>query len=143
MTKIHEAGQQGEVDVCELVPCPNCSSKLMLLPPGFPLVDIQCTRCQFRAQVKTANNKPRGTVFGAGWDIYEKVFKAGFLSPPLFVNFKWTEGGKKQEEIRLFPFVPKKNVVKYQLSSTARRANYRMFRYVGLDKLPHFVVYKE
>jgi hypothetical protein len=27
-----------------------------------------------------------------------------------------------------------------QLSPTARRANYKMFNYIGLSKLPHFVL---
>ena len=29
----------------------------------------------------------------------------------------------------------------YRLSTAARRANYRMFRYMGLSTLPYFVVY--
>lgn len=134
-------GDAGELAVCELVVCPNCSSKLMLLPPSFPMFDVQCTRCLFRAQIKTISGKPRGTIFGAGWDIYEKVLKAGHLSPPLIVNFKWTSGGKLQQDIRFYPFIAKENVKKYQLSETARRANYRMFRYVGLDKLPFVQLY--
>ena len=32
-----ETGDIGEQEVCDLVGCPNCSSKLMLLPPSFPL----------------------------------------------------------------------------------------------------------
>jgi hypothetical protein len=30
---------------------------------------------------------------------------------------------------------------KYTLSPEARRANYRMFNYVGLGDLPHFVLF--
>ena len=134
------AGALGEREVCELVRCPNCSKQLVLLPTGFPLFDVQCSRCLFRAQVKTVNGKPRGSIFGAGWDIYEKVLKAGHLAPPLIVNFKWVAKGEPQQEIRFYPFIAKKNVQKYQLSPTARRANYRMFRYVGLDKAPYITV---
>ncbi len=80
---------------------------------------------------------------GAGWDIMEKVLKSGFITPSIFTNFKWLEKGMDKQEIRFYPFVPKINLRKYQLSSVARRANYRMFNYIGLDKLPHFVVFKK
>lgn len=70
----------------------------------------------------------------------EKVMKAGVRIPPLIANFRWLEKGIEKQEIRFYPFIPKANLKKYQLSPTARRANYRMFRYVGLDILPHFVL---
>lgn len=138
-----QSGDQGEIDIVELVPCPNCQKKLMLLPPSYPLYDVQCTGCVFRAQVKTNNCKPKNVIFGAGYDIYEKVMKAGFLSPPLIVNFKWEgkDGGACQE-IRFYPFVAKGNIKKYTLSEKARRANYRMFRYEKLDKIPHMVLHQ-
>lgn len=139
MTK--EAGHKGEKAVIKLVRCPNCGKKLMQLPTNYPLYDLQCSGCSFRAQVKTNNSKPKKIIFGAGWDIIEKVLKSGFMIPPLIVNFKWAEKGKKYQEIRFYPFIPKSNLKKRQLSSTARRANYKMFNYVGLDKLPHFVLY--
>lgn len=136
-------GDAGEAEVCELVHCPNCSSKLSLLPPSFPLADILCTRCQFRAQVKTVSKSPGDSILGAGYDIYEKVFKAGYLLPPLFANFKWTnKEGKFEQEIRFYPFISKKNIKSYTLSEKAVRANYRMFRYVGLKSAPFSVVYK-
>lgn len=135
------AGDVGEKEVIDLVPCPNCSKKLMVLPPSFPLYDVQCTGCSFRAQVKTNNSKPKKIIFGAGWDIINKVLKSGFITPPLIVNFKWAEKGKQKQQIRFYPFVPKLHLKKHQLSSTARRANYWMFNYIGLDKLPHFILY--
>ncbi len=137
-----KSGDQGEREIVELVPCPNCGKQLMLLPPNYPLYDVQCTGCNFRAQIKTNNHAPSSVIFGAGWDIMEKVLKSGFITPPIFVNFKWIVKGQKKQEIRFYPFVPKSNLRKYQLSPTARRANYRMFNYIGLDKLPYFVVYK-
>lgn len=73
----------------------------------------------------------------------EKVLKSGYITPPLIVNFKWKEKDKERQEIRFYPFVPKVNLKKYQLSPTARRANYKMFRYVGLNELPFFVVFKK
>ncbi|MBU1046389.1 hypothetical protein KKH36_01240 [Patescibacteria group bacterium] len=143
MTNNKTAGDIGELEVVDLVPCPNCGKSLMILPPNYPLYDLQCTGCSFRAQVKTNASKPKAQIFGAGWQIMEKVLKSGFLTPALFVNFKWEEKGEKFQEIRFYPFVPKSNLKKYQLSPTARRADYWMFRYIGLDKLPYFVVYKK
>lgn len=141
MSSNRQAGDRGEREMIEKVSCPNCGKKLMLLPSNYPLYDVQCTGCSFRAQVKTNNNRPHAVVFGAGWDIMDKVLKSGFLTPPLFLNFKWIEKGNSRQEIRFYPFVPKKNLNKYRLSSKARRANYRMFNYIDMDKLPYFVVY--
>lgn len=137
-----KAGDLGEQEAIQLVPCPNCGKKLMGLPTGYPLFDVQCTGCSFRAQIKTNNHKPSSVIFGAGWEIMNKVLKSGFVTPPLITNFKWSDKTGNHQEIRFYPFIPKLNLKKHQLSKTARRANYWMFNYVGLDKLPHFVVYK-
>lgn len=136
-------GDVGEQDVVEKVPCPNCGKKLMLLPKNYPLYDVQCTGCLFRAQVKTNNSKPKPVIFGAGWDIIEKVMKSGYMVPPLITNFKWTEKGNVFQEIRFYPFVPKINLKMHKLSPTARRANYKMFNYIGIDEIPFFVLYKK
>ncbi len=135
------AGTAGELEIVELIPCPNCGKKLMMLPVGYPLFDVQCTGCSFRAQVKSNASKPKSIVFGAGWQIMNKVLKSGYMTPPLFLNFKWTEQGAERQEVRFYPFVPKKNLSNYRLSATARRANYEMFTYVGMDKLPYFQMY--
>jgi len=137
MANNKESGDIGEQEVVDLIGCPNCKSKLMLLPPSFPLFDIQCTRCLFRAQIKTSRSKPSGTVRGAGWDIYEKVLKAGHLAPQLIVNYHWSDRTGEHHEIRFYPFIAKGNVQKYTLAPTARRANYRMFNYVGLNEQPY------
>lgn len=136
-------GDAGELEVCALVPCPNCTKSLMILPPNYPLFDVQCTGCSFRAQVKTNNSKPKDVIFGAGWDIMEKVLKSGYTVPTLITNFKWSKKGETKQEIRLYPFIPKLNLTKRQLPPTARRANYKMFNYKGLNTLPHFVLYKK
>jgi hypothetical protein len=111
------------------------------LPPSYPLFDLQCTGCSFRAQVKTNNSKPKDVIFGAGWDIMEKVLKSGYAVPPLIANFKWTEKDEEKHEIRFYPFIPKANLIKRQLPPTARRANYKMFNYKGLESLPYFILY--
>ncbi len=138
-----QSGGAGEKEVIKLVLCPNCRKKLMLLPPGYPLFDVQCTGCYFRAQVKTNKSKPKKEIFGAGWQIMEKVLKSGFITPPLIANFKWSDKSGAHQEIRFYPFVPKKNLKKYQLPEHARRANYWMFNYIGLDELPYFTEYKK
>lgn len=136
-------GDEGEKEVVDLVPCPNCGKELMVLPPNYPLFDVQCSGCSFRAQVKTNRSKPKTEIFGAGWDIMDKVLKSGFITPPLIANFKWQEQGIEKQEILLYPFIPKKNLKKRQLSATARRANYKMFNYIGLDSLPSFILYSK
>lgn len=136
-------GDEGERDVVELIPCPNCGKELMILPPNYPLFDVQCSGCSFRAQVKTNQSKPKASILGAGWDIMDKVLKSGFITPPLIANFKWEERGVPHQEIRFYPFVPKKNLKKYKLSESARRANYWMFRYDGLDQIPYFVLHQK
>lgn len=136
-------GDYGEQEVIDLVPCPNCQKRLMLLPTAFPMVDLQCTACNFRAQVKTSHSRPKTEVFGAGWDITEKVLKSGYLMPPLITNFKWIELGELRQEIRFYPFIPKANLRKRILSENHKtRAGYKMFNYTGLDTLPFFVLYR-
>jgi ribosomal protein L37E len=138
-----KAGDVGEKEVVKHVACPNCGKPLMQLPKNYPLYDLQCSGCSFRAQVKTNKSKPKDEIFGAGWEIMEKVLKSGFMVPPLFANFKWKEKGKNRQKIIFYPFIPKTNLRKRQLSSTARRANYKMFKYVGLSDLPSFEVYEK
>lgn len=138
-----ESGDLGEQQVVDLVPCPNCGKKLMLLPASYPMVDVQCTGCIFRAQIKTNKSKPKSEIFGAGWDITDKVLKSGFIMPPLIANYVWSEKGIEKHKIIFYPFIPKKNLKKRQLSPEARRANYKMFNYIGLDKLPNFVLYEK
>ena len=143
MTVRKKSGDAGEKEVVQLVPCPNCKKPLMQLPSNYPLYDLQCTGCSFRAQVKTNNTKPKDEIFGAGWDIMEKVLKSGLMVPPLLANFKWNEEGKQKQKIIFYPFIPKAHLKKRQLSPTAKRANYKMFNYVGLLKLPQFSLYEK
>lgn len=136
-----QQGDLGEREIVKLVQCPNCGKKLMILPPNYPLYDIQCTACSFRAQIKTNNKKPSKEIFGAGWEIVEKVLKSGFIMPPLFANFKWIKAGKKNQEIRFYPFIPKSNLKKSLRNIKSHNRKYWMFNYIGLDELPYFVVY--
>lgn len=137
-----ETGNIWEQEMVDLIDCPNCKKKLMLLPQNYPLYDLQCTGCSFRAQVKTISHKPSKSFFWAWWDIMEKVLKSWFMVPALFANFKREEKDVQKQEVRFYPFIPKSNLEKYQLSPTARRANYKMFRYQNMDTVPHFTVYQ-
>lgn len=119
-------GDKGEIEVVNLVNYPNCNRKLMFLPKGYPLYDVQCTACNFRAQIKSNNTKPKDIIRGAGWDIIEKVLKSGFLIPPLIVNFKWKEDRTEKQEIRFYPFIRKNNLVKYLTNIKSRGRLYKM-----------------
>jgi hypothetical protein len=111
----------------------------MALPPGFPLFDVQCRRCLFRAQVKTCNSKPVSRIRGAGWDVLNMVFKSGHAVPPLMVNFTWKRGKRRLQEVRFFPFIPKSTLEVYRLN--AKQNFHRRFNYTSLGKIPHFVLY--
>jgi DNA-directed RNA polymerase subunit RPC12/RpoP len=137
-----KAGDNGEKEVVDYVPCPNCKKSLMVLPPNYPLYDVQCTGCSFRAQVKTSNSKPKDEIFGAGWEIMDKVLKSGYMVPPLFANYKFKNNGEPAQKIIFYPFIPKSNLKKRQLSPKAKRANYKMFNYIELNTLPSFVVFE-
>jgi len=138
-----QQGDLGEKEVVKNVSCPNCGKELMILPRNYPLYDVQCTACVFRAQVKTNKKKPAKEIFGAGWKIMEKVLKSGFMAPPLITNYKWIEKGKGRQEIRFYPFIPKKNLKQSLRNIKSHNRRYWMFNYIGLDKLPNFVVFEK
>lgn len=54
-----------------------------------------------------------------------------------------TKNSKNMNKIKFCQFIPKHNLNKYQLSATARRANYEMFHYGNMDTLPFFLVYEK
>ena len=126
--------------VCEHVACPNCSRKLGLLPESYPLFDVQCEACLFRAQVKTSSRKPGKTIRGAGWSIMEATLKAGGSVPPLLAVYAWESEGQDRRTVRFYPFVPSSHLEDRQLSKDPAhpRANYRMFEYRRMNELPYF-----
>lgn len=134
------SGDVGEQEVVDSIPCPSCGKKLMLLPVNYPLYDVQCTGCYFRAQVKTNLSKPKKEIFGAGWEITNKVLKSGFQMPPLIANYKWSDKTGDHHEIRFYPFIPKKNLKKRNVIFSSERKDHMMFNYIGLDQLPYFTL---
>jgi len=73
----------------------------------------------------------------------DKVLKSGFMVPMLIVNSKWTDKKGKHHEIRFYPFIYKSNLDHRKLSKTAKRADYEMFNYVGMNNLKYYVVYSK
>lgn len=135
LNKSHESGFGGEMEITKYVACPGCNSPLVLLPKGFPLYDIQCSRCIFRAQVKTNRCAPKGQIFGAGYDILESSRRAGQLIPPLIAHFNWVDksgDGSLRREVYFFPFLTDSNIRLRVRSAGGARPGYREFNYVGL-----------
>ena len=137
-----ESGKSGEKDIVRLVPCPNCGKKLMILPANYPLYDVQCTGCLFRAQVKTNQCKPKAVLFGACWQIMNKVLKSGYMTPALFLNFKWTEKDKQRQEIRFYPFISKTSLMNYTANIKSRGRVYKMFNY-NLRGMKYYVLFSK
>ncbi len=133
-------GDSGEAEVVRLIKCPNCDHDLMLLPPSYPLFDVQCKACDFRAQVKSSSSKPTDILRGAGWDIMDKVLKSGKLVPPLIVNFKWKMRGKNRQEVRFYPFIKRSSLQKYTANIKSVGRVYKMFTY-KLRGILFFVLY--
>ena len=125
-------GTDGERDVISKVPCPNCGKRLIALPKGFPLFDVQCTRCVFRAQVKTNHSKPKDEIFGAGRVVLNHALRSGQLIPPLIANFHWKEGRKKRQVVILYPFLTQKNIRKRTRGAAGARPGYKEFNYLRL-----------
>lgn len=142
-TNRQNVGDKGEAEVARCAPCPNCRKRLVKFSKkNYPLYDLQCESCFFRVQVKTSGSSPKSTVPGAGWDIINKVLKAGFLAPPLIVNFKGKKKKLDQSEILFFPFVTKQFMDDYTLGDKHPQKGYKMFNYARLNKLPHFRLVK-
>jgi hypothetical protein len=140
-------GDAGEAFVVANVGCPNCGKDLQRLPESYPLYDVQCSACLFRAQVKSPTSKPKpGTrIRGAGWSILSAALKAGGTVPPMIANYHWEEQGKLHREVRFYPFIERANIKRRPLSRNPDhpRAAYQMFDYVGVSALPHFVLLRQ
>jgi hypothetical protein len=138
-------GAAGEKFICANVPCPNCGRPLQLLPPGYPLYDVQCSGCVFRAQVKTNVSRHRDQVFGAGYSVLEHYIKSGQLIPPLLMYFRWKEGRRWRKQVHFFPFLTRRNIRPRTRSDSGSHPGYREFNYVGLadDNLPQALLFDE
>jgi hypothetical protein len=125
------------------VRCPNCKAKLFRLPPSFPMYDVQCSKCVFRAQVKSALCKPKSQIFGGGWSMMEKNTRTGQFVPPLIVNFRWRRpSGSAGQVVVFFPFLTKDNLKPRVRSESGSHPGYKEFNYVNLldDQVPKIVL---
>lgn len=140
-----QTGDQGEIEVINRVKCPNCGTKLVRLPEGYPLYDIQCRKCVFQAQVKTSNHKSKPgdnlRILGGGYDSLQNLIVGGRLIPPLIVNLKWRDDGRHYQEIRFYPFLFQSNIIprKTFVKKTNRKRN--LYDY-GLSELPYTVMWR-
>jgi hypothetical protein len=146
MSTYQAYGDKGEKEVISLIKCPNCQKSLMSLPKGYPLFDVQCVACTFRAQIKSSSSDPDKfpSVRGGGWNILNMAWKAGSLIPPLIVNYKWIKEGKSQQEIRFYPFVQKENLTKRLAKITKKgKEDKRLYWMVSykLKYLPYFKIF--
>jgi hypothetical protein len=82
-----QSGAQAELFVVAHVTCPSCAQPLRPLPANYPLYDVDCSRCLFRAQVKRVLAGPRDRIRGASWDVVSHHLKTGHLLPPMFACF--------------------------------------------------------
>lgn len=134
-------GEEAESFVVEHVRCPSCGSALRQLPPGYPLFDVQCSACLFRAQVKRVQEKPRSRLRGGSWSVVSTYLRTGQLLPPMFVCFDWPRSKPEPGAVFFFPLVPAKNVVKRVLTDQHKTdAGRAMAEYRDMLSLPYQVV---
>jgi hypothetical protein len=134
-------GDEAERYVVERVPCPSCGCGLRQLPPGYPLFDVQCSRCLFRAQVKRVQEKPRSRLRGGSWNVVSTYLRTGQLLPPMFVCFEWPRSRAEPGSVYFFPLVPAKNVGKRVLSERHKTdAGRAMAEYRDMLSLPYKIV---
>jgi hypothetical protein len=137
------SGSEAEKFIVDHVHCPSCESNLVLLPAGYPLYDVACTRCLLRAQVKRVLTKPRDRIRGASWDVMSHHIRTGHLVPPMFACFGWPGTASEPSTIWFFPFIPASNVTKRVLSERHQTPGRRMTEYVAMRTVPHFIVFGE
>ena len=136
-------GTEAENFVVAHVPCPSCAQALRKLPAGYPLYDVDCTRCLFRAQVKRVLEKPRSRVRGASWEVTNHHLRTGNLIPPMFVCFGWKTDAAAPTAIYFFPLVPATHVQPRTLSKRHATPGRRMTEYVRMLDLPYAVVWSD
>lgn len=134
-------GEEAERFVVEHVVCPSCGSPLRQLPPGYPLFDVQCAACLFRAQVKRVQEQPRSRLRGGSWSVGNTYLRTGQLLPPMYVCFGWPRSQPEPTAVYFFPLVPARNVAKRVLSPRHKTdAGRAMAEYRDMLSLPHQVV---
>jgi hypothetical protein len=141
-TSKQATGDAGEEFVASSVPCPYCDRKLELLPKNYPLFDVQCSSCLFRAQVKTSKTPISGTIPGGGLKMKESARRLGILSPPIISVSNMKANKADERLVQFFPFIPESHTKKKPPLKDPKREHlkYRMFDYVRMNELPRFVL---
>jgi hypothetical protein len=136
-----DLGDEAERFVAASVHCPSCAGRLRQLPAGYPLFDVQCASCLFRAQTKRVKERPRSRLRGGSWSVVNLYLRTGQLLPPMFVCFDWPDTRRKPGFVYFFPFVPATNVKRRVLSQRHKTdAGRAMAEYVDMLALPHRIL---
>lgn len=137
-----ESGERAVQFVLAEVSCPYCTKALMDLPRATPVYDVACSRCEFRAQVKSVETRKRSRIRGASARPLAGLRLAGKLSPPLIVVWQWDGEQRSADEVSLFPLVPWSHVRERVLPANhATMAGRLMVDYHDLVRLPHFTLF--
>ena len=137
------SGEEGELWVRQHVRCPNCAKGWFeRYPSGYPLYDVYCLRCQFRAQVrKHYLPASRSRHVGASWEKIGASLTVGEPLPPIIYCHGWPSGAADPEEVFLYPFVPY-SVVKARAIKTGPQTGRNMTDYVGLRDVPRMLLWR-
>lgn len=138
----NDLGLEAERFVARRIPCPNCAGPLERLDSGYPLLDVRCTRCLLRAQVKRVKAKPRSLIRGASWGPVGVYLRTGLLLPPMFVCFDWPEGQPHPGVVHFYPLVPERSVRRRRLSQNHKTGAGRLMAEYDLGDLPLLVVFR-
>jgi hypothetical protein len=123
--------------------CPYCGKTLACLPTATPVYDVACTRCEFRAQVKSVETPPRPRIRGASARPLAGLRLAGKLSPPIIVVWGWNGVERTAQSITLFPLVPWANIRERVLPLKHKtEAGRLMVDYHNLASLPQISLYE-
>jgi hypothetical protein len=137
-----ESGERAVQFVLANVRCPYCEKALMDLPRATPVYDVACSRCEFRAQVKSVETSIRSRIRGASARPLVGLRLAGKLSPPLIVVWRWDGERRTADEVSLFPLVPWSHVRERVLPANhATMAGRLMVDYHDLGRLPKIPLY--
>lgn len=134
-------GTEAEQFVIAHVPCPSCGHELRALHKGFPLYDLDCTRCLLRTQVKRILAPPRNRIRGASWDVMNHHLRTGQLVPPIFACFGWRKEDS-EPQVYFFPFIPATHLKKRVLSESHATPGRKMTEYERMLELPKIVVWE-
>jgi DNA-directed RNA polymerase subunit RPC12/RpoP len=136
------SGERAVEFVLAQVKCAYCEKALVDLPRATPVYDVACSRCEFRAQVKSVETHMRRRIRGASARPLAGLRLAGKSSPPLIVVWGWDGEARSAERVTLYPLVPWRHIRERALSQNHETmAGRLMVDYHDLHLLPFFELY--